>query len=150
MRLALVMLSALALGATPIERAWAREVCAWIAETVADDGDHTFDLTLSADAPASVAVRFQGATFTSASMGGEMIPLAPGQPKVVDGEGFEVDPGDDLAFEVRLYDRPMASLDEMDNPTGKLLAAFTFRRKVGEHESAPPADLAARQCAPLG
>lgn len=150
MRLALIVLCALALDATLIGRAWAGEVCAWIVEEVEDDGDHRFDLTLSADAPTEVSVRYQGPNFTSASMGGDMIALAAGEPKVVDGDGFEVDAGDDLAFDVRLYDRPLASLEEMDNPTGKLLAAFTFHRKVGEAEHAPPPDLAAKQCRPLG
>jgi hypothetical protein len=149
MRRALIVLCALILDAALLERAWAARVCAWIVETAQDDGDHQFELTLGADAPTSVAVRFQGPGFTSASMGGDMIQLEPGEAKVVDGEGFDVSPGDDLSFDVRLFDRPMASLDEMDNPPGKLLATFAFHRKVGEDEHAPPADLAARQCAPL-
>jgi hypothetical protein len=149
MRRALIVVCALVLDASLLQRAWAAQVCAWIVESIEDDGDHKFDLNLSADAPTSVAVRFQGPNFTSASMGGEMIQLDRGEPKDVDGEGFDVSPGDDLSFDVRLYDKPIASLDDMDHPTGKLLAAFTFHRKVGDDEHAPPADLAAKQCAPL-
>ena len=150
MRHALIVLCALILDTSLLERAWAAQACAWIVESVEDDGVHKFELNLSADAPTSVAVRFQGPGFTSASMGGEMIQLDPGEPKDVDDEGFDVSAGDDLKFDVQLFDHPMASLDEMDAPVGKLLAAFAFDRKVGEDEHAPPADLAARQCKTLG
>ena len=149
MRRGRIVLCALVLDASLLERAWAAQACARIVESVEDDGDHKFELNLSADAPASVAVRFQGQGFTSASMGGDMIQLDPGEPRNVDGEGFDVNPGDDLSFDVRLYDQPMASLDEMDHPTGRMLAAFAFHRKVGEDEHAPPADLAVKQCARL-
>ena len=149
MRRALIVLCALILDAALLERASAAQVCAWIVESVEDDGAHKFELNLSADAPTSVAVRFQGPGFTSASMGGDMIQLDPGEPKDVDGEGFDVSAGDDLRFDVRLFDHPLASLEEMDNPTGKPLATFAFHRKVGADEHAPPADLA-KQCQPLG
>jgi hypothetical protein len=127
-------------------RARAAEVCAWIVESVENDGAHKFELNLSADAPASAAVRFHGPGFTSASMGGDMIQLDPGEPKPVDDEGFDVSPGDDLRFDVQLYDHPMASLDEMHDPTGKLLAGFVFQRKVGD--GARPGAFA-KQCKPL-
>jgi len=94
-------------------------------------------------------VRFQGPGFTSGAMGGEMIQLDPGEAKNVDGEGFDVSPGDDVSFDVRMFDRPL-SLDDLDDPPAKPLATFAFHRKVGEAEHAPPADLAARQCKPLG
>ncbi|HEY1751826.1 MAG TPA: hypothetical protein VGG29_11210 [Caulobacteraceae bacterium] len=149
MRPALTLLCALALDASLIGRAQAAQVCAWIVETVEDEGTHVFDLNLSADAPASVSVRFQGPGFTSASMGGELIQLDPGQPKDVDGEGFDVSPGDDVSFDVRLYPHPL-SLDDLDNPPAAPLAAFTFHRQVGEDEHAPPGDLAAKQCKGLG
>ena len=149
MRRALIVLCALILDASLLERAWAAQACAWIVESVEDDGAHKFELNLSVDAPTSVAVRFQGPGFTSASMGGDMIQLDPGEPKDVDGEGFDVSAGDDLRFDVRLFDHPLASLEEMDNPTGKPLATFAFHRKVGADEHAPPADLA-KQCQPLG
>ena len=149
MRRALIILCALILDASLLERAWAAQACAWIVESVEDDGAHKFELNLSVDAPTSVAVRFQGPGFTSASMGGDMIQLDPGEPKDVDGEGFDVSAGDDLRFDVRLFDHPLASLEEMDNPTGKPLATFAFHRKVGADEHAPPADLA-KQCQPLG
>jgi hypothetical protein len=148
-RAALVVLFALTLDASLLERAWAAQVCAWIVESVEDDGAHKFALNLSADAPASVAVRFEGPGFTSASMGGDMIQLDPGEPKDVDGEGFDVSGGDDLHFDVRLFDHPLASLDEMTDPKGKPLATFAFHRKVGEDERSPPADLV-KQCKPLG
>ena len=150
MRPALIVLSALILNAALLERAWAAQAYAWIAESVEDDGAHKFALNLSVDAPTSLAVRFQGPGFTSASVGGDMIQLDPGEPKDVDSDGFDVSAGDDLHFDVQLFDHPMASLDEMDHPTGKQLAAFTFHRKVGEDERAPPGDLAAKQCRPLG
>ena len=150
MRRALIVLCALILNASLLERAWAAQACAWIVESVEDDGAHKFELNLGVDAPASVAVRFQGPGFTSASMGGEMIQLEPGEPKDVDGEGFDVSAGDDLHFDVRLFDHPLASVDEMDDPTGKPLAAFIFHRKVGGDERTSPADLAVKQCKPLG
>jgi hypothetical protein len=150
MRRALIVLCGLILNASLLERAWAAQACVWIVESVEDDGAHKFELNLSVDAPTSVAVRFQGPGFTSASMGGEMIQLDPGEPKDVDGEGFDVSAGDDLHFDVRLFDHPMASIDEMNDPTGKPLAAFAFHRKVGEDERAPPDNLAVKQCKPLG
>ena len=75
------MLLALILDASLLQRASAAQVCAWIVESVEDDGTHKFDLNLSVDAPASVAVRFEGPGFISGSMGGEMIQLDPGEPK---------------------------------------------------------------------
>ena len=149
MRRALVVLSALILNASLLERAWAAQACAWIVESVEDDGAHMFKLNLSVDAPRSLAVRFQGPGFTSASMGGVMIQLAPGEPKEVDGEGFDVSAGDDLHFDVQLFDHPLASLDEMRDPTGKPLAAFAFHTKVGQNERASPGGLA-KQCKTLG
>lgn len=149
MRPALIVLCALLLDAFLLERAWAAQACAWIVESVEDDGVHMFRLNLSADAPTSVAVRFQGPGFTSASMGGEMIQLDPGEPKDVDADGFDVSAGDDLLFDVRLFDHPLASLDEMDHPSGKPLAAFTFHPKVGQDGRASPAGLA-KQCKLLG
>jgi len=149
MRRALIVLCALILDASLLERAWAAQACAWIVESVEDDGAHMFKLNLSVDAPTSVAVRFQGPGFTSASMGGDMIQLDSGEPKEVDGEGFEVSAGDDLHFDVRLFDHRLTSLDEMNNPTGKPLAAFAFHGKVGQDERASPADLA-KQCKPIG
>ena len=150
MRPALIVLCALILNAALLERAWAAQACAWIVESVEDDGAHMFKLNLSVDAPTSVAVRFQGPGFTSASMGGDMIQLTPGEPKDVDGEGFDVSPGDDLHFDVQLFVHPLASLDEMEHPTGKPLAAFAFNRKVGEDEHTPPPADFAKQCKPLG
>jgi len=149
MRRALIVLCALIFDASLSERAWATQACAWIVESVEDDGAHMFKLNLGVDAPTSVAVRFQGPGFTSASMGGDMIQLDSGEPKEVDGEGFEVSAGDDLHFDVRLFDHPLASLDEMNNPAGKPLAAFAFDAKVGQDERAAPNDLA-RQCKPIG
>ena len=149
MRRALIVLCALIFDASLLEPAWAAQACAWIVESVDDDGAHQFALNLSVDAPTSVAVRFQGPGFTSASMGGDLIQLDPGEPKDVDGEGFDVSAGDDLRFDVQLFDHPLASLDEMDHPTAKPLAAFAFHAKVGEDGRAPAADLA-RQCKPLG
>ncbi len=149
MRRALIVLCAMILDASLLERAWAAQACAWIVESVEDDGAHMFKLNLSVDAPKSVAVRFQGPGFTSASMGGDMIQLDPGEPKEVDGEGFDVSAGDDLHFDVQLFDHPLASLDEMHAPTGKPLAAFAFDPKVGQDARASPADLA-KQCKPLG
>lgn len=149
LRTALTVLGALVLNAALIERASAAQVCAWIVESVEDADTHKFELNLSADAPTSVSARFQGPGFTSGAMGGEMIQLAPGAPQDVDGEGFDVSPGDDIAFDVRLFDRAL-SLDDLDNPPGKPLATFVFHRKAGEHERAPPPDLAAKQCKPLG
>jgi hypothetical protein len=146
---ALIVVLALILDGSLLERAWAAQACAWIVESVEDDGTHKFALNLSADAPTSVAVRFQGPGFTSASMGGDMIQLDPGEPKDVDGEGFDVSAGDDLRFDVRLFDHPLASIDEMNDPTGKPLATFAFHRTVGKDERAPPADLA-KQCKALG
>lgn len=148
-RAALIVLCALVADAALTPRAWAGQVCAWIVETAEDEGTHKFELNLSADAPASAAVRFQGPGFTSASMGGQLIQLAPGAPQDVDGEGFDVDAGDDLSFDVRLFDRAL-TLDDLDNPPGKPLATFIFHRKVGQGERAPPADLAVKQCKPLG
>jgi hypothetical protein len=150
MRRTLIMFGALVLSASLAERASAAQVCAWIVESAEEEGTHKFALNLSVDAPASVAVRFKGPNFTSAAMGGDMIQLDPGEAKEVDGEGFDVGPGDDIRFDVQLFDQPMASLEEMENPKGKLLAAFVFQRKVGEDEKAPPADLAAKQCQSVG
>jgi len=149
MRRALIALCALILDASLVGRASAAQACAWIVESVEDDGAHMFNLNLGVDAPTSVAVRFQGPGFTSASMGGDMIPLDPGEPKDVDGEGFDVSAGDDLQFDVRLFDHPLASLDETKNPTGKPLATFAFHGKVGQNGRALPADLA-KQCKPMG
>ncbi len=128
----------------------ATQACAWIVEQVEHGGSHMFKLKLSVDAPSALAVRFQGSNFTSASMGGDMIQLDAGQAKEVDSEGFDVSAGDDLRFEVKLFDRPIASLDEMNDPTRKPLVAFAFHGKVGNDERAPPAALAAKQCKPLG
>jgi hypothetical protein len=150
MRCVPIVICALILDATLSQRASAAQVCVWIVESVEDDGLHKFELNLGVDTPTSAAVRFKGPGFTSASMGGDMIPLDPGAPKDVDGEGFDVSAGDDLQFDVQLFDRPMASVDEMEAPTGKLLAAFAFHRKVGEDERTPPPDFAAKQCKPLG
>jgi hypothetical protein len=149
MRCALIVLCAVILDASFLERASAAQACAWIVEAAGDDGTPMFRLNLSTDAPASVAVRFQGPGFTSASMGGAMIQLVPGEPKEVDGEGFDVTAGDDLQFDVRLFDHPLASIDEMEHPTGRLLAAFAFHLKVGQDGHARLADLA-KQCKPLG
>ena len=149
MRHALVLLCALAANAALLERAWAAQACAWIVESAEDGDTHKFELDLSVDAPASVSVRFQGPGFTSASAGGELIQLVPGEAKDVDDEGFDVSPGDDLGFDVRLFDHPL-SMDDLDSPAGKPLATFVFHRKVGEGERVPPADLAAKQCKPLG
>ena len=148
MRFALVVLCALALDASLLQRAWAAQVCAWINESVEDDGAHKFELNLSVDAATSAAVRFQGPGFTSGSMGGDVIQLKAGEPKDVDGEGFDVSAGDDLRFDVQLFDHPL-SLDELDDPARKPVARFAFYRKVGENEHAPPTDLAAKQCKPL-
>ena len=149
MRRALIVLCALILDASLLERAWAAQACAWIVESVEDDGAHMFKLNLSVDAPTSVAVRFQGPGFTSASMGGDMIQLDSGEPKEVDGEGFEVSAGDDLHFDVRLFEHPLASLDDVKTPAAKPLAAFSFDGKVGQDGRASPADLA-KQCKPIG
>jgi hypothetical protein len=145
MRCAVVLLCALVLDASPLEHAWAAQACAWIVESVEDDGAHKFELNLSVDATTSVSVRFHGPGFTSGSMGGELIQLNAGEPKDVDGEGFDVSAGDDLRFDVQLFDHPL-SLDELDDPAGKPLAAFAFHRNVGENERVPPVDLAAKQC----
>jgi hypothetical protein len=150
MRRALIPLLALIANAALVERAWATTACAWIVESVEDDGAHMFALNLSVDAPVDLAVRVHGSNFTSGAMGGELIHFDPGEAKEVDAEGFDVSPGDDLAFDAQLYAQPMATLDEMEHPSGKPLAVFAFHRKVGEAEHAPPADLAARQCKPLG
>jgi hypothetical protein len=150
MRRALIGLLALMANAALVERASATTACAWIVETVEDDGGHKFALNLSTDAPADFAVRVHGATFTSGAMGGELIHFDPGEARDVDAEGFDVSPGDDLDFDAQLYARPMTDLDEMEHPAGQPLAAFAFHRKVGEAERTPPADLAARQCKPLG
>jgi hypothetical protein len=149
LRPALIVLCALILNAALLERAWAAQACAWIVESVEDDGAHMFKLNLSVDAPTSVAVRFQGPGFTSASMGGDLIQLDPGEPKEVDGEGFDVSAGDDLHFDVQMFDHPLASLDEAKDPAGKPLAAFVFNPKVGQDERASPAGLA-KQCKALG
>ena len=149
MRRALILLAALALDTAPLARAQAAQVCAWVVETVEDGDTHKFELNLSADAPTSVSVRFQGPGFTSGAGGGQLIQLAPGSPQTVDGEGFDVGAGDDLSFDVRLFDRAL-TLDDLDNPPDKPLAAFVFHRKVREAERAPPPDLAAKQCRPLG
>jgi hypothetical protein len=149
LRHAAIVACALIANATLLERAWAGQLCAWIVESVEDDGTHKFELNLSADAPAAVSARFQGPGFTSGAMGGELIQLAPGAPQDVDGEGFDVDAGDDLSFDVRLFDRAL-SLDDLDNPPAKPLARFVFHRKAGEHEPTPPPDLAAKQCKPRG
>jgi hypothetical protein len=149
MRRALILLCALMLDASLLERAWAAQACAWIVESVEDDGAHMFRLNLSVDAPTSVSVRFKGPGFTSASMGGDMIQLDSGVPKDIDADGFDVSAGDDIHFDVELFDHPLTSLDEMDNPTGKLLAAFAFNAKVGRDDRASPANLA-KQCKPLG
>ncbi len=149
MRRALIVLSALILNASLLERAWAAQACAWLVESVEDDGAHKFTLNLSADAPASVAARFSGPGFTSISLGGDMIQLDPGQPKEVDNEGFDVSAGDDLHFEVQLFGHSLASMEELQNPTGKPLAVFAFDAKVGADDRAPPPALA-KQCKPLG
>ena len=65
LRGAMVVLCALILDASLLERAWAAQACAWIVESVEDDGAHKFTLNLSADAPTSVAARFSGPGFTS-------------------------------------------------------------------------------------
>jgi hypothetical protein len=149
MRHALALICAVILNAALLEQARAAEVCAWIVESVEEDGAHMFKLNLSVDAPASASVRFQGAGFNSGSMGGVMIDFKPGEPQEVDGEGFDVDAGDAIHFDVQLYNHPL-TLDELDDPKGPPLATFAFDRKVGENERAPPADLAAKQCKPLG
>jgi hypothetical protein len=149
MRRALIALSALALDAAWLGHAHAAQVCAWIAESVEEGDTHKFELWLSVDAPASVSARVQGSNFTSGAMGGELIELTPAEPKNVDGEGFADDPGDDISFDVKLFNHPL-TLDELDAPTGPPLAAFTFHRKVGASERTPPPDLAAKQCKPLG
>jgi len=149
MRRALIVVCALILNASLLQRAWAAQACVWIVESVEDDGAHMFRLNLSVDAPASVAVRFKGPGFTSASMGGDMIQLDPGAPKDIDADGFDVSAGDDIHFDVELFDHPLTTWEEMDNPTGKRLAAFAFNAKVGQDERASPADLAKR-CKPLG
>ena len=148
-RAALIVLCALVADAALLERAWARQVCAWIVETAEDDGTHKFELNLSADAPVSVGVRVQGPGYTSGAMGGQLIELAPGAPQDVDGEGFDVSAGDDISIDVRLFDRAL-TLDDLDNPPAKPLAAFVFHRKVGDGERAPPGDLAVKQCKALG
>jgi hypothetical protein len=149
LRAALFLLAGLTLDGAWLAQAQAAQVCAWIVESVEDDGAHQFALNLNADAPTSVSSRFAGPGFTSASMGGDMIQLAPGEAKDVDGEGFDVSAGDDLAFDVRLFDHPLASIDEMKNPTGRPLATFSFHSKAGADGHASPADLA-KQCKPLG
>jgi hypothetical protein len=148
-RRALLVLCVFTLDVSLLERAWAAQACAWIVESVEDDGTHVFRLSLSADAPLSASVRFQGPGFTSASRGGDLIPLAPGEPEAVDGEGFLVGAGDDLRFDVRLFDHPLGSLDEMKTPTGRPLASFAFHATAGADGRTQPADLA-RQCKPLG
>jgi hypothetical protein len=150
MRRALILLCALIASALLPARASAAQACVWIVELAQDDGEHMFALNISVDAPTSVAVRFQGPNFTSGSMGGDMIDLTPGEAKDIDDDGFDVGPGDELRFNVRLFDRPLATLDEMENPAGKPLAVFDFHRKVGADERAPPADLAVKQCKRLG
>ena len=149
MRLAQIVLCAVILNASLLERAWAAQACAWIVELVGEDGAHMFELNLSADAPTSVAVRFKGPGFTSVATGWGMIQLDPGEPKDVDAEGFDVSAGDDLHFDVQLFDHPLASLDETEDPAVKPLAVFAFDTKVGQDARAPPADLA-KQCKPLG
>jgi hypothetical protein len=150
MRRTLIVLCALTLDAGLVQRTLAAQACAWIVESVEDDGAHKFALNLSVDAPTSVAVRFQGPGFTSGAMGGDLIQLDPGAPKEVDGEGFDVSAGDDLRFDVRLFDHALATLDDVTNPVGKPLAAFTFARTVGQNEHDPPPGLATKQCKSLG
>ena len=150
MRRALIAVGALIAGVAPLERAWATQVCAWIDESIDTDGDHKFALELSADAPAEVSVRFQGPNFTSAAMGGDLIALTPGEPNNVETDGLDIGALDEVAFDVRLYAQPLASLDEMEHPTAKPFASFVFHRKVGQDEHKAPADLAAKQCQPLG
>jgi hypothetical protein len=145
----LIVLCAVVANAVLLERAWAAQACAWIVESVEDEGTHKFELYLTVDAPTSLAVRYQAPGVISASRGGELIQLTPGEATDVDGEGFDVSPGDDISFDVRLFDHPL-SVDDLDNPPGKPLATFVFHRKVGEGEHAPPPDLAAKQCKPLG
>jgi hypothetical protein len=148
-RPALILLGAVALSASLEGRAMAAQACAWIVETVETDGAHKFALNLSVDAPTTAAVRFQGPGFTSGSMGGGLLQLNAGEAKEVDGEGFDVDGGDDLSFDVKLFDHAL-TLDDLDEPKGTPLAAFVFHRKVPEGEKSPPADLAAKQCKTLG
>ena len=149
MRRALIAFCALILNATLLERAWAAQVCVWISESVEDDGTHQFHLNLSADAPTSVSVRFQGPGFLSAAMGGDMIQLDPGEAKDIDGEGFDVSPGDALMFDVRLYDHPLESLEALRSAAGTPLAGFGFHGTAGAGGRAPPAVLA-KQCKTLG
>src|SRR5690348_7457885 len=117
MRPALIVLCAVVLDAALMQRAWGAEACAWIVETAEEGGAHKFEVNLSVDAPASVSVRVAGPNFTSGGMGGELIQLTPGEPKAVDNEGFDVDAGDELSFDVRLFDHPL-TLDELDDPKG--------------------------------
>jgi hypothetical protein len=147
MRRALIVLSALLLNASLMERAWAAQACAWIVESVEDGGAHKFALNLSVNAPTSLAVRFGGPGFTSVSMGGEIIQLNPGAPQEVDAEGVDLGDFSDLHFDVQLFKHSLASMEELQHPTGKPLATFAFDRKAGER--APPAAFA-KQCKPLG
>ncbi|MEJ0067315.1 MAG: hypothetical protein WDM85_19505 [Caulobacteraceae bacterium] len=50
---------------------------------------------------------------------------------------------------MQLFDHPLASIDEMKNPTGKPLARFSFHSKAAADGHAAPSDLA-KQCKPLG
>jgi hypothetical protein len=149
MRYAPILICVIALNTFFAETASAAQLCAWLVEHVEDDGAHMFRLNLSSDAATSVSARFQGPGFTSAAMGGDMIQLEAGEAKEIDGEGFDVSAGDDLHFDVALYDHALGSLEEMEKPSGKSLAAFVFEGKVGADEHAP-AGVLARQCKPLG
>ena len=148
-RLGLILLGALALSASLHQGARAAQTCAWIVETTEEGGTHKFALNLSADAPVSVSARFAGPGFTSGALGGELIQLNAGEPKEVDGEGFDVDAGEEISFNVKLFDHAL-TLDDLDAPRGTPLAEFVFRRKVAEGEHASPPDLAAKQCKPVG
>jgi hypothetical protein len=135
------------LNTSLMQAASAATICAWIVETAEPDGLHKFALNMSADAATSVSVKFQGPNFTSGAMGGDMIDLAPNEAREVDGEGFDVSPGDALSFTVKVFDRPIATLSEEPGPAR---AAFVFQRKAPDGEQSPPPDLAAKQCKAVG
>lgn len=146
-----VLLASLALLA-PAVPARAVEVCAWIEEIVGEDDYHELALWLEADGDADFFYRIKGEGLSSEGMrahspnSGTYALHAREAARPWKFGATLTPPGAiDVVIELRAMPRDIFSDEETP-----LLAAFAFKRGVPEGETAPPKDLAARQCATLG
>jgi hypothetical protein len=125
----------------------AAQVCAWMKETTQENDVRHLELWLQSDTRLNFTYEIGGdgladASGHSNSPSSGSFNLQPGQAETPWSFGATFNPPGRIDVTVTLH----APTPSIFDPPGPVIAAFIFRRDVGEGERAPPPTLAARQC----